>query len=48
MKRKVLAAVLAMGMAGTFVLGGCSGGSGDSGSDGGELVLYTWEAMFPQ
>ena len=48
MKRKVLSGVLGAVLMGTAVLSGCSGGSGSSDSDGGELVLYTWEGMFPQ
>ena len=46
MKKKVIAGILGMTVLGTSMLSGCSGGSSDK--DAGEMVLYTWEAMFPQ
>ena len=48
MKRKILAGILGTVLMGTAVLSGCGGGGTSDSENGGELVLYTWEAMFPQ
>lgn len=51
--KRFIAGCVSLTLACSLGLAGCGGSSSDSGSsdgkkDGGELVLYTWEAMFPQ
>lgn len=46
MKKRMLAGMLGVVMTGCAVLSGCGGGSSEQ--EAGELVLYTWESMFPQ
>ena len=50
--KRLIAVCSCVALASSLLLSGCGGSGGDSsssaGGDNGELVLYTWEAMFPQ
>ena len=49
--KKLVAVCSCVTLASSLLLTGCGGSSDSSssaGGDNGELVLFTWEAMFPQ